>query len=89
MDPQLDDLVDFGEDGEETEVVRVREETLVNDQRDAGHSERIRAVADDGGCHACHSQQGCTEWCPRHLSPTAGIMGLKRAAARALLTGRL
>jgi fumarate reductase iron-sulfur subunit len=63
--------------------------TLLNDVRDAGDRERVRAVAGNGGCHACHTQQGCTEWCPRHLSPTAGIAGLKRAAARALLKGQL
>lgn len=33
MDPLNDFLADFGDDGDETEVVRVREETFVNDQR--------------------------------------------------------
>src|ERR1700692_4794474 len=29
--------------------------TLGNDIRDAGNAERLRAVAGDAGCHACHS----------------------------------
>ena len=29
--------------------------TLVNDVRDGGHTERLRAVASDAGCHNCHS----------------------------------
>ena len=62
---------------------------LVNDLRDGANRERMAAVAGDAGCHACHTQQGCTEHCPRHLSPTAGIAGLKRAALRALVGGRL
>ena len=28
-------------------------------------------------------------WCPKHLDPTASIAGLKRATARAALTGKL
>jgi fumarate reductase iron-sulfur subunit len=63
--------------------------TLVNDVRDAGNSERLRAVAGDAGCHACHSQQSCTEYCPKALDPTASIAGLKRAAAFAALRGEL
>jgi fumarate reductase iron-sulfur subunit len=31
----------------------------------------------------------CTERCPKQISPTAGIAGLKRAAARAALAGEL
>jgi fumarate reductase iron-sulfur subunit len=31
----------------------------------------------------------CTERCPKHLSPTAGIAGLKRETAKALLKGEL
>jgi fumarate reductase iron-sulfur subunit len=31
----------------------------------------------------------CTERCPKQLSPTAGIAGLKRAVARAALGGKL
>jgi len=63
--------------------------TLVNDVRDGARDERLRAVSGNGGCHACHTQQGCTEHCPRHLSPTGGIAGLKRAALRAMIAGRL
>jgi len=52
--------------------------TLVNDERDAANEERLRAVAGDAGCHACHTHMSCTERCPKHLSPTAAIAGLKR-----------
>jgi fumarate reductase iron-sulfur subunit len=62
--------------------------TLVNDVRDAGNHERLRAVAGDAGCHACHSHQSCTDRCPKHISPTAAIAGLKRATALAALKGR-
>jgi fumarate reductase iron-sulfur subunit len=53
--------------------------TLVNDVRDAGQPARLRAVATDAGCHACHTLMSCTEHCPKHLSPTRAIAGLKRA----------
>lgn len=52
--------------------------TLVNDQRDTQRSERLAAVSGDAGCHACHTLGSCTERCPKQLSPTAGIAGLKR-----------
>jgi len=63
--------------------------TLVNDVRDRARLERLRAVSGDAGCHACHSHVSCTERCPKHLSPTAGIAGLKRAVAKAVLQGDL
>lgn len=61
--------------------------TLVNDVRDGARIERLRAVSGDAGCHACHTQQGCVQHCPKHLNPTASIAGLKRAAAIAVLKG--
>jgi fumarate reductase iron-sulfur subunit len=63
--------------------------TLVNDVRDGVGDERLRAVAGDAGCHACHSQQSCAERCPKSLDPTSSIAGLKRATAKAALRGRL
>lgn len=63
--------------------------TLVNDERDVRKVERLRAVAGDAGCHACHTQGTCTERCPKHLSPTAGIAGLKRLAMKAAREGEL
>ena len=63
--------------------------TLVNDVRDGAQAERLGAVAGDAGCHACHSQQGCREHCPKRLNPTASIAGLKRRVAQAALKGRL
>jgi fumarate reductase iron-sulfur subunit len=63
--------------------------TLVNDTRDGARAERLAAVAGDAGCHACHSQQSCREYCPKHLDPTGSIAGLKRATAIAALKGQI
>jgi fumarate reductase iron-sulfur subunit len=63
--------------------------TLVCDARDVAQRERLNAVGGDAGCHACHTQMGCSERCPKKISPTAGIAGLKRALARAVLKGTL
>jgi fumarate reductase iron-sulfur subunit len=63
--------------------------TLVKDERDSKTLERLRAVAGDAGCHSCHTHMSCTEHCPKQISPTAGIAGLKRAVARAALKGIL
>jgi fumarate reductase iron-sulfur subunit len=63
--------------------------TLVNDARDAARLERLRAVSGDAGCHSCHTHMSCTERCPKQLSPTASIAGLKRATALAVLKGEL
>ena len=62
--------------------------TLVNDVRDVDGL-RLAAVAGDAGCHSCHTQGSCTLRCPKHLSPTASIAGLKRATARAAMRGEL
>jgi fumarate reductase iron-sulfur subunit len=63
--------------------------TLVKDGRDGGRLERLRAVAGDAGCHSCHTHMSCTERCPKHLSPTAGIAGLKKAVMRSVVRGEL
>jgi fumarate reductase iron-sulfur subunit len=63
--------------------------TLLNDARDVANAKRLRAVAGDSGCHACHTHVSCTERCPKHIAPTAGIAGLKRAVAKAALRGEL
>ena len=63
--------------------------TLVKDARDPLGLERLRAVAGDAGCHACHTHMSCTEACPKHISPTAGIAGLKREILSAALKGDL
>jgi fumarate reductase iron-sulfur subunit len=63
--------------------------TLVNDVRDTAGLERLRAVSGDAGCASCHTHLSCTERCPKQLSPTAGIAGLKRAVAKAALRGEL
>ena len=63
--------------------------TLVKDERDTAGVERLRAVAGDAGCHSCHTHMSCTERCPKQLSPTAGIAGLKREVSLAVLRGNL
>jgi len=63
--------------------------TLVMDARATGRAERLRAVAGDAGCHACHTHMSCSERCPKQLAPTASIAGLKRATAIAALRGEL
>lgn len=63
--------------------------TLVKDVRDAASLERLRAVAGDAGVHACHTHMSCTDRCPKQISPTAGIAGLKRAIAKAAVKGEL
>jgi fumarate reductase iron-sulfur subunit len=61
--------------------------TLMQDVRDNKNRERLRAVAGDAGCHACHTHMSCTERCPKQISPTAAIAGLKRAAMAAAIKG--
>jgi fumarate reductase iron-sulfur subunit len=63
--------------------------TLVKDARDNKRMERLRAVAGDAGCNACHTHMSCTERCPKHLLPTAAIAGLKREVTKAVLQGEL
>ena len=63
--------------------------TLVNDERDADRTGHLRAVAGDTGCHACHTHQSCSTYCPKALNPTAAIAGLKRRTVEAALKGGL
>ena len=63
--------------------------TLLNDVRDGGNLERLKAISAEGGCLSCHSQQGCSQFCPNTLSPTQSIAGLKKAAALAALKGEI
>jgi len=58
--------------------------SLVNDIRDDGQDVRLAAVGSNGGCHNCHSQQGCVQYCPNELNPTLSIAGLKRETTKAL-----
>ena len=63
--------------------------TLINDTRDDARAERLHAVSGDAGCHSCHTHISCTERCPKHISPTAAIAGLKRASVAAMIKGTL
>jgi fumarate reductase iron-sulfur subunit len=60
--------------------------TLANDVRDGGQRERLAAVSGDAGCHSCHTLMACTELCPKGLSPTRSIAGLKRATVKHALS---
>ena len=55
--------------------------TLYNDARDAGKLNILEAVSGKGGCHNCHSQGSCSQYCPNDLNPMAAIAGLKRETA--------
>jgi fumarate reductase iron-sulfur subunit len=63
--------------------------TLVRDARVTDKADRLRAVAGDAGVHSCHTHMSCTERCPKHISPTAGIAGLKREILKSALRGDL
>lgn len=63
--------------------------SLAQDERDNLQGERLAAVAGDAGCHACHTHLSCTERCPKQLSPTRSIAGLKRLTAAAVVKGAL
>jgi fumarate reductase iron-sulfur subunit len=63
--------------------------TLVKDERDTARLERLRAVTGDAGCHSCHTHMSCTERCPKHLSPTASIAGLKKEVLKSVVRGEL
>ena len=63
--------------------------TLVNDVRDVSRRERLAAIAGDAGCHACHTHLSCSERCPKGITPTTAIAGLKRATALAAWKGEL
>ncbi len=54
--------------------------TLVNDSRDDLRPERLLEVCTEDGAWRCHSQYNCTESCPKGISPTGAIKGLKRRA---------
>ena len=54
--------------------------TLVNDSRDALGDTRLLEVCTEDGAWRCHSQYNCTESCPKGISPTGAIKGLKRRA---------
>jgi fumarate reductase iron-sulfur subunit len=56
--------------------------TLVRDSRDTARAERLAAVGGEHGCWRCHSLYNCTEVCPKHISPTQAIKGLKRDMVR-------
>jgi fumarate reductase iron-sulfur subunit len=63
--------------------------TLVRDSRDGLRRGRLAAVGGEHGCWRCHSLFNCTEVCPKHLSPTRAIQGLKRAIVLDWLRTRL
>jgi len=62
--------------------------TLYNDEKDAGQQDILDAVSGEGGCHNCHSQGGCSHYCPNELNPMDAIAGLKRATVKNWLRGK-
>lgn len=52
--------------------------TLVNDVKNESASEVLKTVSVAGGCHSCHSQGGCSHYCPVELDPMRAVAGLKR-----------
>ena len=52
----------------------------VRDTRDAEGRERLLRLVDENGIWRCHTQTGCTDVCPKGLSPTEAINHLKREA---------
>jgi fumarate reductase iron-sulfur subunit len=62
--------------------------TLVNDVRDRAQDERLDAVSGEAGCQSCHTHMSCTAFCPKALTPTYSIAGLKRVIVRRALRGR-
>ncbi len=63
--------------------------SLMNDERDGARAIRLTATGGGGGCHNCHSQQGCATYCPNSLNPTRSIAGLKRALILATIKGEV
>ena len=63
--------------------------SLTKDEKDKGKLDRLRAVAEKGGCLSCHTHQRCAQLCPNQLNPTRSIAGLKRAVVSAAMKGQL
>ncbi len=63
--------------------------TLVNDERVGDAGWHLKQAALEGGCTSCHSQGSCSVHCPKSLTPSQSIAGLKRATARAFIKGEL
>jgi succinate dehydrogenase/fumarate reductase iron-sulfur protein len=55
---------------------------LIRDSRDGAGAARLALVNDEHGIWRCHSQFTCTDVCPKHISPTDAVAGLRRAAVR-------
>jgi succinate dehydrogenase / fumarate reductase, iron-sulfur subunit len=50
----------------------------LKDTRDAEGRERLQMLIDESGIWRCHTELGCTDVCPKNLSPTEAITHLKR-----------
>ena len=58
------------------------------DSRDEARKERLPLFDNERGVYRCHTIMNCGEACPKELTPTEGIQGLKKAAVRRRLFGR-
>lgn len=59
--------------------------TLVNDVKNANRQAVLDKVSSAGGCYSCHSQGGCSRYCPVELNPMKAIAGLKRTTLLSVL----
>ncbi|PZX13218.1 succinate dehydrogenase subunit B [Celeribacter halophilus] len=59
--------------------------TLYNDSKVEDRQAVLDAVSKNNGCHNCHTQGSCTQYCPNELDPLSAIAGLKRASAKSFL----
>ncbi len=62
--------------------------TIYNDEKNADKHTILDAVSGKGGCMNCHTQGGCTAYCPNELDPMAAIAGLKRASVGQFFRGK-
>lgn len=51
--------------------------TLIADPRDAARGQRLAVLDGAAGVWTCRTQMACTDWCPKHLSPTRAIQQLR------------
>lgn len=63
--------------------------TLLNDTRHGARQATLDTALGQGGCGSCHSHGNCMRYCPVGLKPAESIAGLKRAALRGSVLGRL
>jgi succinate dehydrogenase / fumarate reductase iron-sulfur subunit len=56
----------------------LKTDRFLRDSRDGAGDERLRIVDDIHGVWRCHTILGCQEVCPKGISPTSSIMGMRK-----------